>query len=268
MNFIVPKIQCGLAAIVVSAVIGLVDYDEAIFLWRVDKKDFLLWTITSITTLFFGIEVGVLVGVSTRLVSHLPLSFMSQQIHILLFWVVCQGQLFIEMLNMFSIRLREYEIDFVNSTSRCPEVERIYFVILEMAPVTYIDSSAVQALKDLYQEYKLRGIQIAISNPSPEVLLTLSRSGVVDLIGKEWYFVRVHDAVQVCLQRVQNLKGVSNGSSRAPTFSEDKPSLFERLLKQRGENLSITDLESGNGRPPPSNNDKASHLEPLLPKQQ
>lgn len=43
-----------------------VDYDEAIFLWRVDKKDFLLWTITSTTTLFLGIEIGVLVGVSTR----------------------------------------------------------------------------------------------------------------------------------------------------------------------------------------------------------
>jgi len=28
------------------------------------------------------------------------------------------------------------------------------------AAVTYIDSSAVQALKDLYQEYKLRDIQV------------------------------------------------------------------------------------------------------------
>lgn len=41
------------------------DYEEAIFLWRVDKKDFLLWTITTTTTLFLGIEIGVLVGVST-----------------------------------------------------------------------------------------------------------------------------------------------------------------------------------------------------------
>ncbi|RYR60138.1 hypothetical protein Ahy_A04g017226 isoform E [Arachis hypogaea] len=316
MNFIVPKIQCGLAAIVVSAVIGLVDYDEAIFLWRVDKKDFLLWTITSITTLFFGIEVGVLVGVKPFLFHsemmdkpflRVLISFQWNYVGVSLAFVIHESAnphiavlgrlpgttvyrnvkqypeaytyngivivridapIYFANTSYIKDRLREYEIDFVNSTSRCPEVERIYFVILEMAPVTYIDSSAVQALKDLYQEYKLRGIQIAISNPSPEVLLTLSRSGVVDLIGKEWYFVRVHDAVQVCLQRVQNLKGVSNGSSRAPTFSEDKPSLFERLLKQRGENLSITDLESGNGRPPPSNNDKASHLEPLLPKQQ
>lgn len=41
-----------------------VDYDEAIFLWHVDKRDFLLWTITCTTTLFLGIEIGVLVGVS------------------------------------------------------------------------------------------------------------------------------------------------------------------------------------------------------------
>ncbi|KAG4127503.1 hypothetical protein ERO13_D10G219600v2 [Gossypium hirsutum] len=59
--------QCALAAIVISAVITLVDYEEAIFLWRVDKKDFLLWTITTTTTLFLGIEIGVLVGVGVSL---------------------------------------------------------------------------------------------------------------------------------------------------------------------------------------------------------
>jgi len=56
--------QCALAAIVISAVTGLVDYEEAIFLWRIDKKDFFLWAITFITTLVFGIEIGVLVGVT------------------------------------------------------------------------------------------------------------------------------------------------------------------------------------------------------------
>ncbi|KAJ6909507.1 sulfate transporter 4.1 [Populus alba x Populus x berolinensis] len=59
--------QCALAAIVISAVMGLVDYDEAIFLWHVDKKDFVLWIITSATTLFLGIEIGVLVGVGASL---------------------------------------------------------------------------------------------------------------------------------------------------------------------------------------------------------
>lgn len=108
-------------------------------------------------------------------------------------------------------------------------------------------------------------LQIAISNPSPEVLLTLSRSGLVELIGKEWYFVRVHDVVQVCLQHVQSLKGASNSPQAQFSSVENKPSLFARLSKERVEKLSITDLESGNGRPPlPEERD--SKLEPLLSK--
>ncbi|CAL0314658.1 unnamed protein product [Lupinus luteus] len=280
--------QCTLAAIVISAVIGLVDYDVAIFLWRVDKKDFLLWTITSTTTLFLGIEIGVIVGVGASLafvihesanphiailgrlpgttvyrnVKQYPEAYTYNGIVI----VRVDAPIYFANTSYIKDRLREYEVAVDTSTRRGPEVERIYFVILEMAPVTYIDSSAVQALKDLYQEYKLRDIQIAISNPSPEVLLTLSKSGLVELIGKEWYFVRVHDAVQVCLQHVQSLKEGSNISQSSHALSEDKPSLYERLLKQTGENLAISDLESGNGRPPLSM-DKDPHLEPLLSKE-
>ncbi|KAH9703256.1 Sulfate transporter 4.1 [Citrus sinensis] len=274
--------QCALAAIVVSAVMGLVDYDEAIFLWHVDKKDFLLWTITSITTLFLGIEIGVLVGVGASLAfvihesanphiailgrlpgttvyrntQQYPEAYTYHGIVI----VRIDAPIYFANISFIKDRLREYEVDVDRSTRRGPEVERIYFVILEMAPVTYIDSSAVQALKDLYQEYKSRGIQIAISNLNHEVLLTLSKSGVVDLIGKEWYFVRAHDAVQVCLQHVQSLKETANAPNPLP---DDNLSFLQRLLKSRGEDLSIAELESGAQRPPDFKNTDPK-LEPLL----
>ncbi|XP_041000401.1 probable sulfate transporter 4.2 isoform X1 [Juglans microcarpa x Juglans regia] len=262
--------QCALAAIVISAVMGLVDYNEAIFLWRVDKKDFLLWTITCTTTLFLGIEIGVLVGVGVSLAfvihesanphiavlgrlpgttvyrntQQYPEAYTYNGIVV----VRIDAPIYFANISYIKERLREYEIVVDRSTSRGPDVERVYFVIIEMAPVTYIDSSAVQALKDLHQEYKSRDIQIAISNPNREVLLTLSRSGVVDLIGKEWYFVRVHDAVQVCLQHVQSLKETSKTSDPQP---DDKPNLFQRLWKQRGEDLAIANLESGSPQSEP-----------------
>ncbi|KAH6802938.1 sulfate transporter 4 [Perilla frutescens var. frutescens] len=276
--------QCGLAAIVISAVIGLVDYDEAIFLWRVDKRDFLLWTITFIFTLFLGIELGVLlgVGVSLAFVIHesanphiatlgrlpgttvyrntqqYPEAYTYNGIVI----VRIDAPIYFANISYIKDRLREYETETDGSIRRGPEVTRIHFVILEMAPVTYVDSSAVQALKDLYHEYKSRNIQIAISNPNPDVLLTLTKSGVVDLIGREWFFVRVHDAVQVCLQQVQSL--TESPRSRAPLL-EKKSSLFNRLLKQRPEEASLSQLESGNGEIFTSN-DGTSHLEPLLSK--
>ncbi|XP_059628195.1 sulfate transporter 4.1, chloroplastic-like isoform X1 [Cornus florida] len=272
--------QCALAAIVISAVIGLVDYDEAIFLWRVDKKDFLLWTITSTTTLFLGIEIGVLIGVGVSLafvihesanphiavlgrlpgttvyrnIQQYPEAYTYNGIVI----VRIDAPMYFANTSYIKDRLREYEVEVDGSTRRGPEVDRIYFVIIEMAPITYIDSSAVQALKELHQEYKSRNIQMAIANPSQDVLLTLAKSGVVDLIGREWYFVRVHDALQVCLQHVQSLKETSRTPEEAST--EDKPSILQRLLKHRAERFSSTELESGISK------DTDPQLEPLLPR--
>lgn len=277
--------QCALAAIVISAVVGLVDYDEAIFLWRVDKKDFLLWTITSLTTLFLGIEIGVLVGVGFSLafvihesanphiavLGRLPGTTVYRNIRQYpeayryngIVVVRIDAPIYFANISYIKDRLREYELEIDEPTRRGPEMERVYFVILEMAPVTYIDSSANQALKDLYIEYKSRNIQLAISNPNRDVLLSLTRSGVVDLIGKEWYFVRVHDAVQTCLQHVQSL----NGSPKTPEELESdyKPNLFHRVQRQRTEDFTSSELESGN-RQVPISKETTPYLEPLLPR--
>uniref|UniRef100_A0A0D9XBG9 STAS domain-containing protein n=1 Tax=Leersia perrieri TaxID=77586 RepID=A0A0D9XBG9_9ORYZ len=232
--------NCALAAIVISAVTGLVDYEEAIFLWSIDKKDFFLWAITFITTLIFGIEIGVLVGVGFSLafvihesanphiavLGRLPgttvyrntLQYPEAYTYNGIVVVRIDAPIYFANISYIKDRLREYELNLPNS-NRGPDVSRVYFVILEMSPVTYIDSSAVQALKDLYQEYKSRHIQIAIANPNRQVHLLLSRSGMIDMIGIGWCFVRVHDAVQVCLQKVQSSS--SSSIKLSPQASED-----------------------------------------------
>ncbi|CAA2957921.1 sulfate transporter, chloroplastic-like, partial [Olea europaea subsp. europaea] len=120
---------------------------------------------------------------------------------------------------------------------------------------------AIQALKDLHQEYKLRDNQIAISNPNQLVLLTLARSGTIDLIGKEWYFVRVHDAVRVCLQQVQNLNEFPKKPE--PSLENNRPGHFQKLLKERTEDFCISQLESGNLQNFTFSDDN-THLEPPL----
>lgn len=75
--------------------------------------------------------------------------------------------------------------------------------------------------------------QIAIANPNRDVHLTLSKSGLIDLIGKDWCFVRVHDAVQVCLQHVQNLNGTAT-TLEEHTQSRHR-SFLQKLWKQGAE---------------------------------
>lgn len=72
--------------------------------------------------------------------------------------------------------------------------------------------------------------------------------------------MRAHDAVQVCLQHVQSLKETANAPYPLP---DDKLSFLQRLLKSRGEDLSIAELESGAQRPPDFKNTDPK-LEPLL----
>ncbi|KAL8159746.1 hypothetical protein V2J09_001283 [Rumex salicifolius] len=273
--------QCALAAIVISAVMGLMDYEEAIRLWRIDKKDFVLWTITFLTTLFLSIEIGVLVGVGVSLafvihesanphiavLGRLPGTTIYRNIeqypeaytyHGIVI-VRVDAPIYFANISYIKDRLREYEIPADGSTRRGPEVERVYFVILEMSPVTYIDASAAHALKDLYHEYKSRDIQVVITNPNREVLMTLTKAGLVEFIGREWYFVRVHDAVQVCLQHVQRLDEETPKTTESSPDS--KPSFLQRLIMQRREDLTRTELESGD------QNLSSSQLEdPLLPR--
>ncbi|CAN6442495.1 unnamed protein product [Victoria cruziana] len=216
--------QCVLAAIVISAVIGLVDYEEAILLWHINKKDFLLWTIACLVTLFLGIEIGVLVGVVVSLafvihesanphiavlgrlpgttiyrnVQQYPESYTYSGIVI----VRVDAPIYFANVGYIRERLQELVVTGKGSTVGGSEAEKVHFVIIEMDPVTYIDSTGVQALKDLHYACRSHSVQLAVVNPNHKVWKRLTISGVLDLVGKGWHFVRVHDAVQMNMIKV------------------------------------------------------------------
>ena len=56
-----------LAAIVISGVIGLLDYPEALYLWKVHKFDFGVWMTAFAGTLFLGVEIGLAIAVGVSL---------------------------------------------------------------------------------------------------------------------------------------------------------------------------------------------------------
>jgi low affinity sulfate transporter 2 len=58
-----------LAAIILSALPGLIDINEARYIWKVDKLDFLACIGAFVGVLFASVEIGLLVAVS-----HRPLS--------------------------------------------------------------------------------------------------------------------------------------------------------------------------------------------------
>ena len=58
-----------LAAIIISAVIGLIDYQTAYLIWKVDKLDFLACMGAFFGVVFISVEIGLLIAVRTHLLS-------------------------------------------------------------------------------------------------------------------------------------------------------------------------------------------------------
>jgi len=59
-----------LAAIILSALPGLIDINEARYIWKVDKLDFLACIGAFVGVLFASVEIGLLVAVSHRPISN------------------------------------------------------------------------------------------------------------------------------------------------------------------------------------------------------
>ncbi|CAI5988882.1 unnamed protein product [Closterium sp. NIES-65] len=325
-----------LGAILVSSVCGLVDYEEAAFLLRVDPKDFVVWMLAFCGTLFFGIQTGVMVAVVIslgfvinesanaqceelgrlpgttvyRTVQQYPDAKVTPGIAV----IKCHSHLYFANVSNLRDVLRRYEgltsrtplpaptpattptrssptatavatpaastrnstpsparsstspsslarrasdgsldgrtssfrsggssrgggggsgssggsgdcdveegagagealVSPVESSAREQQGGRgaaakgralgatnvpIEYVIIDMTSVHAVDSAACHALREICLEYQARGVRLALANPSDAVMQRLTRAGIPDLIGRQWFFVRIFDAVQLC----------------------------------------------------------------------
>ncbi len=167
-----------LSAIIMVAVLGLVDIEEAKHLWKTDKRDFTLFCVTAVGTLVLGIEEGILMGVVLSLL-----------------WVIYQ-------LSNPKIEVSEKEDTFIFKFE-----ERIFFanceifkntiqeqvrknsalknIIFDASGVTDMDSSAVHILHDIVYDLKKKNIRFQILNAKDSIRNLLVKNSLISLIGKE-----------------------------------------------------------------------------------
>ena len=198
-----------LAAIILVAVYGLIDFKYPKDLYYYNKQDLLMLITTFIITLTIGIKEGIMVGV---LLSLVLLIYRSARPHI----AECEQ---IEGTNYYK---NKYRFDNVNTN---PEVliirldGQLYFanidyfketlermikekgdalkiVIWNAEGVSYIDSSAVLMLKNLIKELRQKNILFAVAGANGPVRDILFRSKLSDLITKDLMFAEVDKALE------------------------------------------------------------------------
>ena len=199
-----------LAAIIMVAVFGLIEIRYPIRLYKNRKDEFVLLIITFIITLTIGIKEGILLGV---LISLLLLLYRTSNPHVAVLGKI-RGTTYFRNVDRFAddveiadgiLTLRfDSQLYFGNkdyfkkSLLHLAEEkgEGLRAIIIKAEPINYIDSSAVFMLENLIEEFEQKNIKILFSNVIGPTRDIIYKSGLLEKIGKENFFVNTIEAYE------------------------------------------------------------------------
>ncbi|KAK2663853.1 hypothetical protein Ddye_002427 [Dipteronia dyeriana] len=213
-----------LASIIISAVIGLIDIEAVILLWKIDKFDFVACMGAFFGVVFVSVEIGLLIAVSisfakillqvtrprTAILGKLPRTSVYRNIlqypdaakvaGIVI--VRVDSAIYFSNSNYIKERILRWLTD-EDEILKENQLPRIQYLIVEMSPVTDIDTSGIHALEELYRSLQKRDVQIILANPGQVVVDKLHASEYTELIGDDHIFLAVADAVRACTSKME-----------------------------------------------------------------
>jgi len=184
--YFLPK--AVLAAIIISAVVNLINFREAVDLFKLKKLDGLTFVITFFITLFIGIEIGILTGIGFSLLVFISRSAYP---HMAELGYLKNRGVFLNI-NRFP-EAREFEgvlifrVDapmfFANTSfiekrlhKRLMERPNVTTVVYDLTAVNDIDAVAVGVLEDLIITYEEKGIRFVFADTKGPVRDLLAKA--------------------------------------------------------------------------------------------
>jgi SulP family sulfate permease len=185
-----------LAAVIMVAVSGLIDVQEAKFLWRVKRSDFALLAASFLGTLFLGIEEGIAVGV---ILSLAWVIYRSTHPHIAVLGRIPDTTAYRNVDRFPEVITHErtviVRIDasfyFANASlikDTFEDIERhaegsLERVVLDATSINDIDSSAVHVLEQIAEDFREDGVVFRLAGVKGPVSDVLERAGLSHLVG-------------------------------------------------------------------------------------
>jgi SulP family sulfate permease len=210
-----------LAAIILVAVVSLIDVEEIKHLWEIKRDDLVICLITFLATLFIGVSNGIIVGVlasllwlvycstrpdvatlgrlpntnSYRSIEHFPEAETFDRILI----TRMDAQFFFGNVNHLKDSL----------TDKLSTQETVALVI-DASSMNALDSTAADAFNEMIKSLRNNGVEVMISHVKGSVLQVMEAAGIAELLGSGHLFYEVHDAVQAALRHREAVdQGVS-----------------------------------------------------------
>ncbi|CAH8352475.1 unnamed protein product [Eruca vesicaria subsp. sativa] len=208
-----------LSSIIIAAMLGLVDYEAAMHLWRLDKFDFFVCLSAFLGVVFGTIEIGLILSVGIS-VLRLLLFVGRPKIYVMgniqnteIFRNIEQypqattlsgviilhidGPIYFANSSYLRDRIGRW-IDEEEDKLRKSEENSLQYIILDLSAVGNIDTSGISMLEELNKLLGRRELKLVIVNPGAEAMKKLSKSKFIESIGKDWIHLTVAEAVSAC----------------------------------------------------------------------
>ncbi|KAJ9545851.1 hypothetical protein OSB04_025558 [Centaurea solstitialis] len=186
-----------LAAIIISAVIGLIDFDAAILIWKIDKLDFVACMGAFLGVVFKSVETGLLIAVAisfakillqvtrprTAILGKIPMTSVYRNIGQYPEATKVPGVLIVRVDSAIYFSNSNYTKERIlrwlteeEENLKATYQRRIEYLIVEMSPVTDIDTSGIHAFEELHRSLQKKDIQNRI-DPKRDVQGKTSKNG-------------------------------------------------------------------------------------------
>ena len=197
-----------LAAIIIVAVFGLVNIKEAIFLWKANNLDFWLLVITFFSTLLFGIEYGIMIGVGLSLII---LIFRTSRPYVAELGKVPDSDFYRNRERFNEVILDDEvlvfrfdaQLFYANASYFIETLElmveekgpRLKLIVLDAESINRVDSTGVEMLKERIRFYHKKNILFYFAGVKGPVRDHLFRGKILDIITLDHFYMRVNGAV-------------------------------------------------------------------------
>jgi sulfate permease, SulP family len=201
-----------LAAIIMVAVVSLIDIEEVKHLWEIKRDDLVICVITFLSTLLIGVSAGILVGV---LASLLWLVYTSTRPYIAILGRLPETTSYrsiehfseAEAFDRILIMRMDAQFFFGNVSHLKESISDqlsnsgdIVALVIDASSMNALDSTAADAFSEMIKSLRNTGVEVMISHVKGSVLQVMEAAGIAQLLGSGHLFYEVHDAVQAALR--------------------------------------------------------------------
>jgi len=212
--------QATLAAIIIAAVIGLVDVKGFRTLWRIDQGDAQLAVVGFVAVAFLGVLPGIVIAVVASLLALIRRAYRPR--------IAVLGRAMGEMSTDEEYQFRsidrhpEYEtipglvlfrfsneLFFANASYFRDETLRLVAesdppartVLVDASAISHVDTTALAMLEDLIDRLGSQGVTLELARATAALKDVLLETGLADRLGPDSMHRSVHAGVQAFLDR-------------------------------------------------------------------